>query len=74
MNGFVQLVEGHTRTWRNQANSLLDQVWTNCDVRTPKVFNETRAASDHNLIGINVSRKDMKHGGSKTGEKSFEGF
>ena len=34
--GFVQIVAGHTRTWRQQADSLLDQVWTNCANRIIK--------------------------------------
>ena len=62
-SGFVQLIEGHTRSWRGQSDSLLDHVWSNCDSRTVNVYNESRGASDHNLIGINISRKDMKLGG-----------
>ena len=62
-SGFVQLVEGWTRTWQNQEDSLLDHIWSNCDARTVKVVNESRGASDHNLVGIQVSLKDLKLGG-----------
>ena len=62
--GFQQLVMGHTRTWRRQADSLLDQVWSNCPQRTVKVTIESRGASDHNMVRIYVSVKDIKNSGN----------
>ena len=29
IEGFTQIVTGHTRSWQNQADSLLDHIWTN---------------------------------------------
>ena len=62
-NGFSQLIQGITRTWRTHTDSLLDHVWSNCGHRTVRVFNEDTGASDHNLIGLEISLKDVKEGG-----------
>ena len=38
-------------------------VWgSDCDYRTIWFYNETRGASDHNLIGIDISTKDIQIG------------
>ena len=41
-SGCTQMVTGHTRTWRKQTVSLLDQVWNNCGQKTLKIMNENR--------------------------------
>ena len=65
-SGFLQIVTNFTRSWRNQADSCLDQVWTNCPDRTVKVYNIERGASYHNVVGINVAVQDIKTGGNNT--------
>ena len=62
--GFLQLITSHTRTWRLQADSLLDQVWSNCPERTVKIFNVSCGSSDHNVIGLEIALKKIKTGGN----------
>ena len=59
-SGFLQIVQGYTRTWRSQADSCLDHVWTNCPDRTVNTINEKRSSSDHNVIGVTVSGKQLR--------------
>ena len=59
--GFIQMITGHTRRWRAQADSLIDQVWSNCHQRTVRHFNFERGDSDHNVIGLVVSTKDINN-------------
>ena len=66
MEGFVQLVTGMTRQWRNPADSMLDHCWTNCEGRVLKCFNIVRGASDHNVVGLDISLVDIKIGGTET--------
>ena len=70
--GFVQLICGHTRSWRNQADSLLDQVWSNCQTRTVRHFNVTRGDSDHNVVGVEVATRDLKIGGHNITSRSWK--
>ena len=64
ISGFRQVITGHTRTWRQQAPSLLDQVWTNCPERVGKIMNETRGSSDHNVVGVEMIGKNFSSGGN----------
>ena len=55
--GFNQYIQWHTRTWRNQEPSLLDQVWSNkpeCIMSTRNIVN---ALSDHNIIETTIRVK-----------------
>ena len=72
--GFQQLITNHTRTWTNQANSLLDQVWSNCPHRTVNLTNVTRASSDHNVVGITVSVKNIKMNGQNIVRRCYKNF
>ena len=72
--GFQQLVVNYTRTWRQQSDSLLDHVWTNCPVRTLKVWNVDRASSDHNIIGIKVALKDSKINVNNVVKRTWKDF
>ena len=72
--GSIQLIEGITRSWRDQMDSRLDHVWTNCDQRTVNVTNEVRGASDHNLIGIELSLKELKVGGQNVLRRTWKNF
>ena len=56
--GFVQLVEGATRSWSNQPDSLIDQCWLNAPIRLVHHKNLVRAFSDHNIIVTLVRTKD----------------
>ena len=55
--GFKQVVRGHTRCWKGQKDSLLDQVWTNAPYRILNVINVVRAAADHNISGVTLRVK-----------------
>ena len=72
--GFTQLIKNFTRTWRNQADSLLDHVWSNCSNKIIRHFNEPRGDSDHNLIGVDVSCKEIKSGGFNIKKRRWKNF
>ena len=72
--GFVQLVSKITRTWKNQTDSTLDHIWTNCNRKTIKYFNEVRGVSDHNVIGIHVALKDLKSCGQNIRRRKWNKF
>ena len=63
-SGFRQVIAGHTRTWRQQAPSLLNQVWTNCPERVVRIMNETRGSSDHNVVSVEMTGKNFSSGGN----------
>ena len=73
-NGFQQLVVGHTRQWTNQANSLIDQIWSNCPERTLKIFNNPRGSSDHNVVGLSLSLKDITATGHNILKRTWKNF
>ena len=72
--GFQQLIVGYTRSWRNQVDSLLDQVWSNCTQRTVNTLNKSRASSDHNVLGLTVALKDIKGVGQNTVKRVWKDF
>ena len=61
--GFTQLVTEHTRSWRDQTDSLLDHIWVNCPSKVVNVVNKINGASDHILVEITVATKDLVIGG-----------
>ena len=73
-SGFTQLITTFTRSWRAQANSLLDHIWTNCPQRTIKTINLERGASDHNVVGVEVSTRDIVIGGQNILRRSWKTF
>ena len=72
--GFEKIIRGHRRTWKDQADSLLDQVWSNCQERTIKTMNETRGSSDHNVVGVVVSLRDIKASGFNIVKRTWKNF
>ena len=72
--GFTQMISGYTRRWRNQSDSLLDQIWSNCQHRVIRHFNQNRGESDHNLIGLEIATKDIMTGGSNVVKRSWKNF
>ena len=56
--GFYQLVEGMTRCWNAQPDSLIDHCWSNVPQKLVYHKNVVRAFSDHNLIVENFRTKD----------------
>ena len=61
--GHTQIVSGITRCWKQQADSLIDHIWVNCNDLIIDHFNKVRSDSDHNLIGLNISLRKIKKGG-----------
>ena len=61
--GFEQIITGFTRQAPHQDDSLIDHVWTNCAQKSIRHFNEVRDPSDHNVIGCDILKKDLKIGG-----------
>ena len=72
--GFQQLIVNYTRTWRQQTDSLLDHVWTNCPMKIVKVSNNDRASSDHNVIGCEVASKDIKNVANNIVKRVWKNF
>ena len=72
--GFLQLITGHTRVWQQQADSLLDHVWSNCPARILRTWNDTRGSSDHNVIGVEVVCKDVRQGGDNIVKRVWKKF
>ena len=72
--GFQQLIAGNTRAMSNQDESLIDHLWTNSRQRIVKHYNETRGASDHNVIGAIISMKDIKCGGQNVVKRRWTKF
>ena len=64
MSGFEQLITGITRQWRGQEDSLPEIFWTNCGHHVVCHFNESRGSSDHNVIGVDISVKQVMTGGN----------
>ena len=58
MAGFSQIVQGFTRTWPGQPNSLLDQCWINCQNRLQYIKNLPRNFSDHNMLLLSIKMKE----------------
>ena len=73
-SGFVQLIASITRRWRHQADSILDQVWSNCNHRIIRHFNYSRGDSDHNVVGVVVSTRDIKVGGYNVTKRTWKNF
>ena len=56
--GFTQIIRGHTRTWRQQRDSLLDHCWVAKPDRVISWENTPRGRSDHNYISVTLRTKD----------------
>ena len=72
--GYCQLVQQHTRRWRHQQDSLLDHIWTNSGQRILSHFNTQRGDSDHNVVGLTLSGKDIHSGGQNVVKRLWGGF
>ena len=62
LEGFSQIITGHTRSWPGQADSLLDHIWVNCPNRVVSHQNVVNGASDHNVVEVIVAGKDLVTG------------
>ena len=70
--GFVQIVEGITRTWEGQADSIIDHCWVNCLPRIMKVKNIVRAYADHNIVGDQLRMRGITSNSSEFDMRGFE--
>ena len=57
--GYSQIINGFTRTWPGQDDSLVDHCWTNDLERVVCHSNSIRSESDHNMIMVNMRMKDQ---------------
>ena len=55
---FTQMINGVTRTWRGQTDSLLDKCWVNKPKRIIIYTNEVRLSSYYNFINVLIKTKD----------------
>ena len=72
--GFVQLITQYTRSSRGTADSLLDHIWSNCQTRISNTFNISRGASDHNVVGLEISLRDIKPAGQNFVKRIWKKF
>ena len=56
--GFTQIIRGHTRTWRQQRDSLIDHCWVARPDRVINWENTPRGRSDHNYISVTLRTKN----------------
>ena len=55
--GACQLVNGATKFWPNQRNSLIYQVWANCPQKIITVNKVSHGTTDHNIVELVVKVK-----------------
>ena len=55
--GYMQIVEGATRFWKDTSPSLIDQVWCNNVQNIVHCKNMVRAVADHNIVETVVRLK-----------------
>ena len=60
------MINGHTRSWPGQPDSLIDQCWTNCPRRIVYTRNLVRSFSDHHLIVVSVAMKEKMQAAHET--------
>ena len=72
--GFTQIVQGTTRSWRTHQDSLLDHVWVNCPQRVLNHNNTAGGPSDHNFIDVTLAMKDITAGGTITRKRPWKRF
>ena len=72
--GFSQIVNEITRSWRTQRDTILDHIWTNCGQRTIEHFNHPRGISDHNVIGMKVALGNINIGGQNVRRRRWKNF
>ena len=72
--GFVQLVQEHTRSWHGQADSLLDHIWVNCPNMVQSHHNILNGASDHNIVEVVISCKNIVQGGFNIKKRLWKNF
>ena len=74
VEGFTQLMTGYTRNQRNQEDSLLDHVWTNRRDRILGHANIVRGSSDHHVISVDISCRNIRVGGQTTRRRVWKQF
>ena len=72
--GYIQVIDTMTRAWENQTESLIDHVWLNCPRRLHSHLNTLRTISDHNIVGANISLRDIKTGGHNILRRKWKKF
>ena len=73
--GFHQMIQGMTRAWSGQEDSLIDQCWMNSPGRLIYSKNVVRSFSDHNLIMVSFRTKNKlenRHEILKRERKNFD--
>ena len=73
-NGFRQLMKTFTRSMNDQADSIIDHIWVNCERKVVNHFNKIRSCSDHNVVGVNVNKKDIRTGGQNMIRRKWMNF
>ena len=72
--GFFQMVNGITRTWPGQVDSLIDHFWTNDPQKIISISNSVRAAGDHNVITAVIRMKGSATSKLDTRKRSYKIF
>ena len=74
LNGFGQLVQGITRTWPGQLDSLIDHIWSNDQMRIIAWRNEVQSVGDHNLITMMIRTSGMDSKQLDTKRRDMKNF
>ena len=81
--GFQQLIQGPTRFWPQQSDSLIDKCWSNCLDRVMSTSNTLNGTTDHNIIELvlrikgkistptEILRRSMKNWNSENYKKEI---
>ena len=72
--GHKQIITTFTRSARGVNDSLLDHIWTTCQDRISRVFNMNTGASDHRIIGCEISLKEIKISGQNILKRTWKNY
>ena len=72
--GYSQVVKKATRFWPNTEESLIDQIWTNRLDRISNIINQPRTVGDHNLIGCQISLKEVVYNNHNSIRRNWKTF
>ena len=57
--GFHQMIQGITRSWRGQQDSAIDHIWTTVPEIIISTLNKSKPPSDHHIIGATIRVKGL---------------
>lgn len=74
LDGWIQLVQEHTRFQSGSTPSLLDQVYLTHSTYVERVYNFPQIDSDHNLVGVRLRHDGQVHATKIMEKRHLEGM